>query len=192
MKTQYYTATSLDGFIADERHSLDWLFQFGDSEEPGGDWPQFIANVGAICMGSSTYEWVLNHEKLLEPGTTKSWPYTMPAWIFTTRDLPKAPNADIRFVRGDVRPVHEEMVKVAAGKNVWIVGGGELVGQFHDHGLLDELIVTIASVTLGSGKPLLPRRISHPPLNLISAERWGPGFAQLRYRVPKPSISGTA
>ena len=185
MKTLYYTAATLDGFIADDHHSLDWLFQFGDSEEPGGDWPQFIAGIGAICMGSSTYEWVLNHEKLLDPGTTKSWPYTQPCWIFTSRDLPKVPKADIRFVRGDVRPVHEEMARVAAGKNVWVVGGGELVGQFHDHGLLDELIVTIASVTLGSGKPLLPRRISHPPLNLISAERWGPGFAQLRYEVPK-------
>ena len=51
------------------------------------------------------------------------------------------------------------MVEAAGGKNVWLVGGGELVGQFYDHGLLDELIVTIASVTLGAGAPLLPRAI---------------------------------
>jgi len=65
------------------------------------------------------------------------------------------------------------------------VGGGELVGQFHDHGLLDELIVTIASVTLGGGSPLLPRLISAPPLRLVSVSALGTAFAQLTYEVPK-------
>jgi hypothetical protein len=59
MKTQYYTASSLDGFLADANHSLEWLFQWGDTA--AGDYPGFIANVGAIAMGSNTYEWVLNH-----------------------------------------------------------------------------------------------------------------------------------
>jgi dihydrofolate reductase len=65
-----------------------------------------------------------------------------------------------------------------------VVGGGELVGQFHDHGLLDEIIVTVASVTLGAGMPLLPRRISHPPLALQSVRQFGPDFVQLVYEVP--------
>jgi dihydrofolate reductase len=69
--------------------------------------------------------------------------------------MPATPGADIRFVRGDVRPVHQAMVVAAAGKNVWIVGGGELAGQFHDQRLLDELFVQVGSVTLGAGKPLL-------------------------------------
>ena len=93
--------------------------------------------------------------------------------------------ADIRFVRGDVRPVHAEMVKEAKGKNVWLVGGGELVGKFHDHGLLDELVVTVGSVTLGAGAPLLPRAITTPPLVLESALAMPPGFVQLRYRVAR-------
>ena len=88
-------------------------------------------------------------------------------------------------MRGDVRPVHREMAAAAAGKNVWLVGGGDLVGQFHDHGLLDEIIVTFAAVTLGAGAPLLPRRIVEPPLRLVSAGPWGNGFAQLRYEVAK-------
>ncbi|HEX7071880.1 MAG TPA: dihydrofolate reductase family protein, partial [Rhodothermales bacterium] len=171
MKTQYYTATSLDGFIAAPNHSLDWLFQFEDDGMT--DYPDFIKDVGAICMGSNTYEWVLNHEKLLEPGNTKSWPYEQPTWIFTSRNLPAVPGADIRFARGDVRPVHEEMKAAADGKNIWVVGGGELAGQFFDHGLLDELIVTIASVTLGAGAPLLPRMISRPPLRLVSSRIYG-------------------
>ena len=59
------------------------------------------------------------------------------------------------------------------------------MGQFHDAGLLDEIIVQVGSVTLGAGKPLLPRRITSPSLKLLSARRIGDGFAELRYGVPK-------
>jgi dihydrofolate reductase len=181
MKTIYYTATSLDGYIAGPDNSLEWLFKLeGDGNR---DYPDFIKDIGAVAMGSSTYQWILDYEKLPESG--KPWPYEQPAWVFTTRKLPVVPGADVRFVRGDVRPVHAEMVKAAAGKNVWLVGGGELVGQFHDHGLLDELVVTIGSVTLGAGSPLLPRAITTPPLVLESALAMPPGFVQLRYRVAR-------
>ena len=95
------------------------------------------------------------------------------------------PGADIRFARGDVRPVHADMVAAAAGRNVWIVGGGELAGQFYDHGLLDELFVQVGSVTLGAGKPLLPRSIVSPPLRLLTARAVGTGFAELHYEVPR-------
>ena len=181
MKTIYYTATSLDGYIAGPDNSLEWLFTL--EGEGDRDYPEFIKTIGAIAMGSTTYQWILDHEKLPESG--KPWPYQQPVWIFTTRTLPTVPGADIRFVRGDVRPVHAEMVKAAAGKNVWLVGGGELVGQFHDHGLLDELVVTVGSVTLGAGAPLLPRAITTPPLVLESALAMPPGFVQLRYRVER-------
>src|SRR3712207_5586239 len=137
MKTQYYTASSLDGYIADPRHSLDWLLQFGDVE--GTSYPAFIREVGAIAMGSTTYEWLLRHQVRPDAGGSRPWPYEQPAWVFTSRALPGIPGADIRFVRGDVRPVHRQMAAAAGGKNVWLVGGGELVGQFHDHGLLDEI-----------------------------------------------------
>ena len=69
-----------------------------------------------------------------------------------------------RFVQGDVRPVHADMRAAAGGRNLWVVGGGDLAGQFHDAGLLDEVIVQIGSVTLGQGKPLFPRRLTQPPL----------------------------
>lgn len=182
MKTIYYTASSLDGFIADAANSLEWLFRL-DGGEALSEFPAFMSSIGAVAMGSTTYEWVLNHEKLLEDG--KPWPYQQPCWIFSSRTLPAVPGADIRFVKGDVRPVHAEMAKAAAGKNVWLVGGGDLVGQFHDAGLLDELIVTIGSVTLGGGAPLLPRAITQPPLVLESARAMPPGFVQLRYRVER-------
>jgi dihydrofolate reductase len=79
------------------------------------------------------------------------------------------------------------MVAAAGGKNIWIVGGGELAGQFYDHGLVDELFVQIGSVTLGAGKPLLPRTIASPPLRLIAVRQVGTGFAELHYAVPRPT-----
>lgn len=179
MKTQYYTASSLDGFIATEDHSLEWLFPLADPDATS--YPAFIAEVGALAMGSSTYEWLL---KNLEPDETSQqvqWPYTQPSFVFTTRQLPMVAGADIRFVQGDVRPVHQAMQQVADGKNLWIVGGGELAGQFLDAGLLDELIVQVGSVLLGKGQPLLPRRVLSPVLKLTSAEVLGEGMVELRY-----------
>ena len=175
MKTQFYTAATLDGFIATRDHSLDWLLQF---ESAVTSYPAFIAEVGALAMGSSTYEWVRRH--LAASG--EAWSYAQPAWVFTKRQLDAVEGADIRFVRDDVRPVHRAMVEAAAGRNVWIVGGGDLAGQFHDHGLLDELIVQIAPVTLGGGAPLLPRAIANPPLRFVSATPYPP-FVELRYEV---------
>ncbi|HVE78209.1 MAG TPA: dihydrofolate reductase family protein, partial [Gemmatimonadaceae bacterium] len=166
----------------DQHDSLDWLFPLGDIEATS--FPAFIREVGALAMGSTTYEWMLRHLVGPDADRPQPWPYQQPAWIFTSRTLPAVPGVDIRFVRGDVRPVHKAMVAAAGGRNVWIVGGGELAGQFYDQGLLDELLVQIASVTLGGGKPLLPRRITTPPLRLVSVGAVGTGFAELRYEVP--------
>ena len=181
MKTQYFTASSLDGFIATEDDSLEWLFPLGDIEDTS--YPTFFPNVGALAMGSATYEWIVRHLVGPEAERPEPWPYHQPTWVFTSRTLPRVEGADLRFVRGDVRPVHEEMRAAAGGKNVWLVGGGELVGQFHDHGLLDEIFVQVGSVTLGTGKPLLPRRIVDPPLRLRSVRAVGTGFAELHYEV---------
>jgi dihydrofolate reductase len=187
MKTQYYTAATLDGFIAGPDNSLEWLFQFDQGPDPS--YPPFIREVGALAMGSTTYEWILNYMNA-DPEKPTPWEYEQPAWVFTSRSLPGVPGADIRFVRGDVRPVHRDMVQAAEGKNIWIVGGGDLAGQFHDHGLLDEIIVTIAAVTLGAGAPLLPRVIAKPPLKLISVRQMG-DFAELRYEVSSIRPSAT-
>ena len=181
MKTQYYTASSLDGFIATADDSLEWLFPLGDVNETG--YPDFIRDVGALAMGSATYLWMVRNVIKPRSESPGQWPYLQPTWVFTRRVLPEVSGADIRFVKGDVRPVHRKMGLAAKGKNLWVVGGGDLAGQFYDAGLLDELIVQVGSVTLGSGKPLLPRDITSPPLNLVSARRIGPGFAELCYEV---------
>ena len=157
--TQYYTATTLDGFIADPDNSLEWLFT--RDQDRGGllNYGEFIAGVGALAMGRTTYEWILDHEFADKDPAEWKWPHDIPCWVFTHRELTPLPGAQIEFASGDVAPVHAEMVAAAGGRNVWIVGGGDLVGQFADAGLLDEVIVSIAPVTLGAGAPLLPRRI---------------------------------
>jgi dihydrofolate reductase len=181
MKTQYYTATSLDGFIATEDDSLEWLFGLGDISN--SSYPKFIAEVGALAMGSTTYQWMIRHADKVAAETGSSWPYTQPAWVFTTRKLPAIEGASIQFASGDVRHAHAEMKSAAGAKNIWIVGGGDLAGQFYDAGLLDELIIQIGSATLGRGKALFPRRVLSPNLRLISIEQFGPKMAELRYEV---------
>lgn len=185
MRTVYYVASSLDGYIAAPHEDLDWLMQF--DALPGGDFPEFIAEVGALAMGSSTYMWVLERHVL--PGAPKPmpWPYSQPAWVFTTRELPVPTGADVRFARGAVAPVHAAMVTAAGGKDVWIVGGGELAGQFHDAGLLDEMLVTYAPVALGAGAPLLPRLIATPPMTLLASGSYGGAMVQARYALPRPA-----
>lgn len=188
MKTQYYTAVSLDGYIADPDHSLDWLHQFGGGDE--SSYPAFIREVGAIAMGSTTYEWVLEHHVYSDPEHPKAWPYEQPTWVFSSRTLPPVPGADIRFANGDVAPVHAEMRAAAAGKNIWIVGGGELAAQFHDRGLLDEIIVTIAPVILSGGAPLFTRRIATPPPRVVEVKPHSSGLTQMRLELPKTGEGG--
>jgi dihydrofolate reductase len=177
--TQYYTATTLDGFIADPDDSLDWLFT--RNREPGGplDYEDFIPGVGALAMGSTTYEWIVRHEFADKDPAEWKWPYDIPCWVFTHRRLAVVPDAAIEFTSADVAAVHEQMVRAAGDRNVWIVGGGDLAGQFADAGLLDEVLVSIAPVTLGAGAPLLPRRVE---LRLEELGRNG-DFAAARYSV---------
>ncbi|MDF1490388.1 dihydrofolate reductase family protein [Tessaracoccus caeni] len=175
MATHYYTASSLDGFIATGDHSLEWLFtQDFDVEGPMA-YPRFIEGIGVLVMGASTYEWLLRHQD--------EWTYTQPAWVFTHRELPVPTGADVRFVHGDVATVHPELVRAAGEKDVWVMGGGDLVGQFADAGLLDDVWVQFAPITLGSGQPLLPRTLQ---LELVDTVR-NRDFVCTHYRVPKKS-----
>ena len=188
VKTQYYTATSIDGYIADPDNSLDWLFEVNEgTDNPFG---AFFAGVGAFAMGATTYEWILRNDNLLEePQNWHDMYGDVPCWVFTHRDLPPVPNANIFFISGDVRRVHEAMVVAAQGKNVWLVGGGDLVGQFADQGLLDEIILGIAPVLLGKGSPLLPRHLTARQLVLTGTAQIG-RFAYLTYAVGTEPIPG--
>lgn len=171
----YYAATTLDGFIADQHDSLDWLLRQPQDEGGPLNYEDFIAGIGAIVMGSNTYRWIV--ENLASAG--ESWPYTMPAWVMSSDPPEPLDGASIRFATGDVRAVHHDMQEAASGKDLWVVGGGDLAGQFADAELLDEVVTFTAPVTLGKGRPLLPRRLD---LELVDAARNG-AFNCARYRV---------
>jgi dihydrofolate reductase len=184
-RTVYYTAASLDGFVADADNSVDWLSDVEHTAGEGDRFGAFFADVGAMAMGATTYAWVLDH---LEPPRWREYYGETPCWVFAHRSLPEIEGANVSFVQGDVAPVHEQMARAAGEGTVWLVGGGDLVGQFADRGLLDEIHVGVAPVTLGGGAPLLPRRLTAAQLELAEVVRDGQ-FARLAYRLRKGASS---
>lgn len=174
-RTTYLTATTLDGFIATEDNDLSWLFQL-EGEEPVGPYDEFIAGVGAMAMGATTYTWVLDHED-------GRWPYDLPTWVFTHRELTQPEGAEVRLTSEDPSAVHAEMTAAAGDRDVWLVGGGDLVGQFLDRDLLDEIWVSIAPVVLGRGAPLLPRRHTRPMRVLEVRHAEGDPFVHVHYSL---------
>lgn len=172
MKTIFYTAATVDGFLATDDHDLGWLLSRDVDPEGPMRCEDFIAGVGALARGAHTYEWVRRHEP-------DSWSYAQPTWVFTRRELAPPPGADVRFVHGDVVPVHAQMTAAASGRDLWVVGGGGLAVEFGRAGLLDEVWVQWAPVAIGSGKRLLP---AHVELSLEEVGR-SRDFACARYSV---------
>ena len=173
------TATTIDGFIADDANSLAWLFAVDD--EPDDELlPQ---NATVLVEGSTTYEWVLAESDILaNPEKWGEFHGDKPTFVFTTRQLPVPAGADVRFVRGDVADALPSIREAAGEGDIWVVGGGDLAGQFLDAGALDHIALSVAPVALGSGAPVFPRRIESDRLRLVSATAHGQ-FARLLYDV---------
>lgn len=174
-------ATSLNGWIADEDGSLAWLFavENGQQPEPGLS----PAEATVLVEGSTTYEWVLQAENLLDhPEKWQQLYGDKPTFVFTTRVLPIPHGADVRFISGLVS-THLPLLREAAGDgDIWVVGGGDLAGQFLDADALDEIALSVAPVALTGGAPLLPRAVGSDRLRLVSASAYGQ-FARLVYAV---------
>jgi dihydrofolate reductase len=174
MATTYYVASSLDGFVAAPGDDLGWLLQFGF--EPFQEHhDRFMATVGAVVMGSSTYEWLLR--------SGEPWPYAVPAWVFTSRPLDAPDDADVRFVSGDVADQHADVTASAGVRDVWVVGGGLVAAQYQQAGLLDELRVTVMPVAIGRGTPLLPVAAPTDVFHLVGTTAFDGGAVELHYRA---------
>jgi dihydrofolate reductase len=176
----YYCAQSLDGYIARADDSLDWLTGYegkyaGADELPLGDsYDRFMAGIGALVMGSATYEFCAALEE---------WPYPdHPVWALSTRDRRVPDGADVRLVSGPVRDLHAGVLESAGGRAVWVVGGGNVASQYADAGLLDRVEVTVVPVVLGAGKPLFDRALA-ARLQLVSTRPFANGMVELRYDV---------
>lgn len=191
-KTVYYCASSLDGFIADADDGLGWLTGYegtypGEGAEPspmaeGGAYERFYEGVGALVMGSTTYEWILNHLDLAGGG---KWPYSgKPVWVLSSRDLrpPEGEGIDVRVADGSVAELYGAMATAAGEGSLWVVGGGGTASQFAAAGLLDEVHLTIVPVALAEGKPLFDRLLPGA-MQLTGTTVFENGMVELRYAL---------
>ena len=151
MATVYYTASSLDGYIVDEAESLDWLTSRTIDKDGPFHYDEFIKCIGAVVMGSATYEWIVKNH----PG---QWMYEQPSWVVTHRPQIIAEGHPVQTFDGEVAELHPQLVSAAAGKDVWVIGGGDVAAQFVTAGLIDDMIVTYAPCSLGAGSRVLPIR----------------------------------
>lgn len=175
MSFQYYVASSLDGFIADSDERIDWLLRFGTSDFDVA-YQRFLSGVGAIVMGSRTYEF------LLSEGMSE-WPYSVPTVVLTHRDLPIAvAGADIRFRQGDIAGIAAELEELAGERTSWVMGGGDVAARFAEAHLLHTVIVTVMPIILGSGTRLLPAT-DHLALEFVSSTPLPQGAIEVTYTV---------
>ena len=191
--TVYYCACSLDGYIAEADDSLDWLLGYQGSFEheaaepdpmsEGGAYEGFYESVGALVMGSATYEWILDH---LDAAGEGQWPYRgKPCWVLSSRELrlPEGEGVGVRIVDASVGDLYGEIAAAAGAGVLWVVGGGGVASQFADEGRLDEVHVTVVPVVLGAGKQLFERRLPSGSMRLIGTRAFKNGMVELRYEI---------
>ena len=172
MRIAYYVAMSLDGRIAGPEHDLSFLQTL--AQGPGGyGYDEFIAGIDGLVVGASSWDFM------------KDYPWTYgerPVWVLTHRDeIQAAEGADMHVFSGDVGELILEL-EGAGLEHVWVIGGGNVVGQFLAADRLDELIVTVAPTFLGRGPALADGEFPLRRFRLVRVDRAeGEDGVQLRY-----------
>ena len=148
-KMIYYVASTLDGFIADETHNLDWLMSFPLGEDATA-YDDFYRSVGSVIMGAETFNWIVAN-------SPDGWPYEdVPAFVVTHQKLSVPEGQQITLVQGCANDIAATARAAAQGKDVWLVGGGKTAAYFADADELQRLFITQIPVIIGFGIPLLP------------------------------------
>jgi len=170
-------ATSADGFIARPDGDLDWLTS---RRAPKGFYglPKFARSVDAKILGRKTFD---RSVKMGARFSTDDMHY-----VFSRRPPASVP-AGVQFVTQSIS-AFAERIRKEAGKNVWMMGGGEIIGAFLDEGAIDEFIVTVIPMFMGEGIPLLAPRRRDVPLRLLSARPFSDGVVQLHYEVQQSGV----
>lgn len=165
-KVKLFIATSLDGHIARADGRIDWLFHDADY-----GYAAFYDSIDAVVMGRRTYDDVLG----LGP-----YPYADKAGYVFSHSRPASAAEHVEFVSG---PPGELVARLreTAGKDIWLVGGAGLAASFLDDDLVDEFILSVHPIVLGSGIPLFPRQGREVALTLRGATSFESGLVQLRY-----------
>ncbi|MBT2680273.1 dihydrofolate reductase [Bacillus sp. ISL-35] len=167
-----YIAMSLDGYIARADGAVDWL----DDVEGDGDngYGEFYSQVGTVIMGRKTYEEVLK--------LTDEFPYAGKDCYVLTRQSQES-NSHVTFTDEDLETLVSNLKEVSNGY-VWLVGGGQLVKQFLEKKLIDEVELYIIPKLIGEGIPLFPDGTPPADWELISTGRYGQ-IAALKYTLKK-------
>jgi dihydrofolate reductase len=161
MRVVYYVAASLDGRISGPDHDLAFLETLSSDAGDHG-YEDFFAEIDGLVMGAGTYEFMTQH----------SWPYgERPTWLVTHRDdLPDIEGANLRRFAGNVRDLVREL-EDAGLQRVWLIGGGNLAGQFLEADRLDELVLTLAPTFVGRGPALADGELPLRRFRLVSVAR---------------------
>jgi dihydrofolate reductase len=165
-----YIASSLDGYIARRDGRVDWLFTDADY-----GYTDFLGSIGTIIMGRTTYDQLL---------TFGRYPYGGKEVFVVSRSRAGQKDEHVTFVGLDIA---ERIRRIRAGdeggKGIWLVGGAQLVRLFVSERLIDEIIISIHPVILGSGIPLFLPQDSETWLDFVNATSFPSGLVQLTYRV---------
>ncbi|TLS36826.1 dihydrofolate reductase family protein [Pseudalkalibacillus caeni] len=172
-KIVLYIAQSLDGYIATEDDSLDWLFRMEGEGDNG--FGKFHETIDTEIVGRRTYDWVMEHENGNYPSKEKK------CYVMTGSTTVK--NENVTFVNNDIVGLTNRL-KREEGKNIWLVGGGELIHAFLEENLIDEIYIQIAPSLIGKGIPLFKRGDYEIDLELKDISRYNQ-MAQLHYEVKK-------
>ncbi|HET7627843.1 MAG TPA: dihydrofolate reductase family protein [Bacillales bacterium] len=170
----FYGAVSVDGYIARENHSLDWLFGTEGEEEIGFD--AFYETIDTVVMGKKTYDQILVHDPETIPYESKE------CYVFSRNTTGSA--GHVKFINNDIVAFMKGL-KQRKGKKIWVVGGGEVLQPMMEEKLVDEFIIQITPTILGRGIPLfLPCDVENE-LKLVDVHRHKQ-FAEVHY-VLKPN-----
>jgi len=171
-------ATSADGYVARTDGNLDWLTR---RPAPKGFYglPKFSRSIDAKILGRKTFD--------LSVKMGASFSADDMHYVFSRRQPPASVPAGVQFVREAIRAFAERLRK-QAGKNIWMMGGGEIIGSFLDEDAIDEFIITIVPTFIGEGIPLMAPRHREVPLRLLSLQRFPDGVVQLHYEVQQPTV----
>jgi dihydrofolate reductase len=171
-------ATSADGYVARTDGNLDWLTR---RPAPKGFYglPKFSRSIDAKVLGRKTFEVTV---KLGAKFTADDVHY-----VFSRRQPPAPAPPGVQFVTESIRPFVERLRK-QAGKNIWLMGGGEIIGSFLDENAIDEFIISVVPTFIGEGIPLIAPRHREVPLRLLSVQQFPDGVVQLHYHVKQTRI----
>ncbi|MBC7149384.1 MAG: dihydrofolate reductase [Rhizobium sp.] len=168
-----YIAASLDGYIATEHDSLDWLFEYDGMDLGEHDYRTFIKGIRTVVMGRGTYDFLAK-----DPSP---WAYgEQRAFVVTSRPI-EHPKGALQ-TRSDVPALIEELRSLDDG-DVWMLGGGKLQMAFMENGALDEIEIYVIPELLGGGRPLFPATGFRASPKLISAKAMDRGCVRLHYAL---------